>query len=146
MSNSRTYEDNGKKIRRITNNQFIYARSYDNRTDIPIVRINTSDEIEFDEVPVVKDSGRLALLSEVGNGQYFFRDPKVVSSDNVSSKSFNLSHAPSNPESSFMLVDGGPPQIHGIDFEIVGQTLYWNGLGLEDLMDEGDEVFVFYQI
>jgi len=147
MANDRFFEDTGRKGKRLTNNQFLYARSYNNKTDVPILKVNQNDQVEFKQVPVIEGLGALALQNPpAGSGQYFFRDPKVITSDNVSSKSFDLSHPPLNPEAVLLLVDGGPPQFYGKDFYIDGQTLKWDGGELDGLMDINDEVIVFYQM
>ena len=146
MANTRLFEDSGKKARRYTNNSPLFWRSYDNKRDIPVLRLNVNDKPEFSDTPVVEGKGRVALYSELGNGQYFFRDPITLSADNLSSKSFDLTHTPSNPDGVLLLPDGGPLQLHGIDFVITGKTLSWNNLGMSEVeLEVGDKFFVFYQ-
>lgn len=145
MSDPKNYEDIGRKGKRLTNNHYLYARSFDNRKDIPIVKVNTDDKVEFKQIPYVKGLGFLKIDGPT-SGQYFFNDTKIITSDNINSKSLDLSHAPINPQAVFFIPVGGPEQHYEIDFIIEGSTLKWDGRGLDGLLEVNDRVSIFYQM
>jgi len=50
---------------RLDNNQYLRGRNFANTGDLNILRITTSDLIEFKQIPYVEGQGRLALYSEL---------------------------------------------------------------------------------
>lgn len=60
----------------------------------------------------------------------------------ISNKFIILSKSPLLPESVTLVPAGGIQQVNGIDFEVVGNELRWNGLGLDGFLEENDVLIV----
>ena len=82
---------------------------------------------------------------EVNSGNIVYRDRVEIQPADVSSKQFKLTYVPINPESLMLVPIGGPIQVHGDDYEVNGDTVSWNGMGLDGLVETGDEFLCFYQ-
>lgn len=62
----------------------------------------------------------------------------------ITNKQISLTHVPMNPSITRVLPIGGIYQRYGIDFTISGQTLSWDGLGLDNFLEVGDILIVEY--
>ena len=75
-------------------------------------------------------------------------DNFTLTAQNILDKYILLTLAPTAPTSIILTVKGLPPQYYGDDFEIValdgGKRLTWDGLGLENLLEELDKITVIY--
>lgn len=71
-------------------------------------------------------------------------DYYTVSSGNVTSKSVTLSQTPVSAAAVGLDIVGGTTQYYGVDYEVTGTTLSWNGLGLDGLIEENDKLRAIY--
>jgi hypothetical protein len=94
-----------------------------------------------------------------GNLDYFKdQDSPVTIQDNifwelreltaleVSNKSLSLDNLPAGPDKVTLDVVGGTSQKPGVDFIVIGDTISWEGLGLEPDLTEGDFLRIGYAI
>lgn len=61
-----------------------------------------------------------------------------LTQENIDSKSAQLTATPINPEFTQLTVIGGSNQLYGIDFTVSGNSVSWDGLGLDNFVDVGD--------
>lgn len=61
-----------------------------------------------------------------------------LTEENINSKSAQLTATPINPEFTQLTVIGGSNQLYGIDFIVSGNSVSWDGLGLDNFVDVGD--------
>lgn len=57
-----------------------------------------------------------------------------------------LSFTPAGPEKVTLDVIGGTSQKQGLDYEVIGNKINWNGKSLETALEENDELRVIYAI
>lgn len=62
----------------------------------------------------------------------------------IDNKFVILSSTPQFPQSVRLNCEGGIEQANGIDFEIIGNKLSWEGLGLDNFLDNTDVLIVQY--
>jgi len=67
-----------------------------------------------------------------------------LTQDNIDSKSVTLEAAPLVPSGVLLICEGGIIQIYGLDFVIVGNTITWDNLGLDNFLDNTDVLIVQY--
>lgn len=72
--------------------------------------------------------------------------PEVIPITNldITNKYVTLKKSPLNPDAVKLDMVGGIPQINGVDFRIVGNILSWDGLGLDNFIDNTDVLIVQY--
>jgi hypothetical protein len=73
--------------------------------------------------------------------------PKVfiLTLEDIQNKSIILSSVPANPRTVSMSVRKGLPQDNGIDFEVDGSILSWDGYELENYLEINDVLVVQYE-
>lgn len=77
--------------------------------------------------------------------EYFL--PVTLSQAQIDSKSITLGATPQQPERVELSIRGACSQFYGDDYTIVGNTLSWNGLGLDELLLEaGDKVKIRFLV
>lgn len=83
-----------------------------------------------------------AVIGGGGSVPYMQR----VSIDNtiVTNKGFPLDHTPVNPQAVMLIPHGGIPQRPGLDYNVTGNSLSWNSLGLDGFLGTSDIVDVYY--
>jgi len=62
----------------------------------------------------------------------------------INEKKVTLSPAPKDASEVCLLVVGGLEQVNGEDFQILGNDLSWDGLGLEEDLEVGDKIIIKY--
>lgn len=62
----------------------------------------------------------------------------------ITNKYITLKKAPLNPDAVVLDIVGGIPQINGVDFRVDGNILSWDGLGLDNFIDNTDVLIVQY--
>lgn len=60
----------------------------------------------------------------------------------INNKYIILPFTPVDSDNVLITPAGGITQINGIDFEVIGNQIHWNGLGLEGFLDENDVLIV----
>lgn len=80
----------------------------------------------------------------IGKGIGTNVDKVTLSQQNLDEKKVSLSSPPAVPGAVTLLPIGGIPQVNGIDFEVVGNELSWNGLGLDNFLELGEQLIIQY--
>lgn len=80
----------------------------------------------------------------IGKGIGTNVDNVTLSQQNIDEKKVSLSNVPAVPGAVTLLPIGGIPQVNGIDFEVVGNELSWNGLGLDNFLELGEQLIIQY--
>jgi len=62
----------------------------------------------------------------------------------VFNKFVTLSDTPTIPQNVTVTPEGGITQVNGIDFRVVGNTVRWDGMGLDGVLDETDSLIIQY--
>jgi hypothetical protein len=63
----------------------------------------------------------------------------------VLNKQLTLSETPSTGSAVALVPVGGPPQIDGIDFIVLGNIVSWVDLGLDGILESGDKLVFYYE-
>lgn len=67
-----------------------------------------------------------------------------LTQEDINNKYVTLPSTPLSSSSVLLIPEGGIPQVYGVDFEIVGNRLRWDGLGLDNFLDISDVLLVQY--
>lgn len=112
---------------------------------------------------VFTDGNKLLTGKTVGNGTgeiaagdhnhdtdyaekyYEQKDVFVLDINQINTKSVYLTHTPINPSSLNVQVVNGVELIKGVDYEVTGSTVTWNGYFLENVLVLLDELIVTYK-
>lgn len=78
------------------------------------------------------------------DGDRLIQDNFVVDASALADRAVPLSDAPADPSKVELIVYGGPEQRPGVDFAVSGNELWWSGLALELLLEQGDAFSVRY--
>ena len=143
---SKQFEDRGikgSKIR-LSNSSWFVVSSADNKSDVPVFRVNEDNKIEFADLPTVKERGELSV-DETPNHGHFLGENFTITNTMLSTKSITLTNTPSHPSQVLLLpLDGGIVQsAYANDFVVSGNILSWAGKGLDGLLSVNDKVTVF---
>ena len=68
----------------------------------------------------------------------------TLTAQQISNKEIILTITPSVPGAVTLVPEGGIPQVNGIDFEVSGNILSWEGLGLEGFLELGELLIIQY--
>lgn len=79
---------------------------------------------------------------ELGSGGLANSETFILTSVEIASKQITLSKEPLFPQTVTLLPVGGIHQINGIDFQVVGAVVSWDGLGLDNFLEIGDTLIV----
>lgn len=69
----------------------------------------------------------------------------VLDASDISNKYLTLAGSASLPSQTRLTVANGLAQIYNVDFQISGNTLTWDGLGLDGFLQTGDVIIVSYR-
>lgn len=97
------------------------------------------------QVLTTNGSGTLSW-SSVATGSNLSAEQRTITALEETNKSLTLAQAPLVPNAVILQIQGAPTQIYGLDYTVSGTTLSWNGLGLDGLLQENDEVSIIYSI
>jgi hypothetical protein len=86
------------------------------------------------------DKGGFPIGRGVDNKSYTI----TLSGSDIQNKKIILDPAPIYPTNVSLTPYGGIPQANGIDFEVIGNELKWNGLGLDNFLEAGEKLIVQY--
>lgn len=67
-----------------------------------------------------------------------------LTQEDINNKYVTLASTPLIPSAVVVTPEGGIPQAYTVDFIIVGNQLRWDGLGLDNFLDETDVLLVQY--
>jgi hypothetical protein len=72
-------------------------------------------------------------------------ETKILTTLEVADKKIILSNIPSFPETTMLSLAGGTLQRYGVDYVVINQDLSWDGLELDNFLEPGDELRIYYQ-
>lgn len=72
-------------------------------------------------------------------------ETKNLTTQEVADKKIILSNIPSFPETTMLSLEGGTLQRYGVDYVVNSQELSWNGLELDNFLEPGDVLRIYYQ-
>ena len=84
--------------------------------------------------------GGVPVGSGVGKKTYKF----TITSVELSNKQITLNSIPPFPNEVELEFVGGITQLNGIDYEVTNNILHWNGLGLDNFIEENDTLIIHY--
>jgi len=84
--------------------------------------------------------GGVPVGSGVGKKTYKF----VITALDISNKQITLNSIPPFPSEVELEFVGGITQLNGIDYQITNNVLHWNGLGLDNFIEENDTLIIHY--
>jgi hypothetical protein len=84
-------------------------------------------------------NGKISSAGVIDKVEYI-----TVSSGDISNKYTVLAHTPYSVTEVACDVIGGCSQLYGTDYTVSGTHLSWNGLGLDGVLAENDQMRVFY--
>lgn len=79
----------------------------------------------------------------MGSGQSE-KDVIQLTEQHILNKSVELSRAPTFPGTVTLVPVGGIPQLNGVDFQVSGNVVSWNGLGLDNFLEEEEVLIIQY--
>jgi hypothetical protein len=68
----------------------------------------------------------------------------TLSQQDIDNKKVTLSTEPFYPNAVSMTIVGGISQVNGIDFEVIGSDISWDGLGLDNFLEISDTLIIQY--
>lgn len=80
----------------------------------------------------------------IGQGVGSGSEVITLTSQNILDKFVILQEEPLFPGKVELIPGGGIPQINGIDFLVSGNVLSWNGLGLDNFLEENEILSIKY--
>lgn len=86
--------------------------------------------------------GGFPIGSNVGSSIPVQRIP--LTELDIQNKFVILNTTPQFPNSVRLLCEGGIEQVNGVDFVVNGNVLSWDGLGLDNFLDETDILVIQY--
>jgi hypothetical protein len=72
-------------------------------------------------------------------------DSIILTTTHIADKKVTLTKVPAFPETTMLTLEGGALQRYGVDYTINIQDIEWNGLGLDNFLEPGDILQIYYQ-
>jgi hypothetical protein len=115
----------------------------------------------FPILDVAETKNKKATLQAILDPSFLYTDQKVAEIQNaqlgapicvkliltqqhLDNKQIVLAITPSVPGAVTLVPDEGIPQVNGKDFEVTGNILSWEGLGLEGFLELGELLIIQY--
>lgn len=80
----------------------------------------------------------------VGANSGFIVERIQLTNQNILDKFVTLTSTPMFPNMVFLTIESGIAQVNGIDFQVTGNVLSWDSLGLDNFLDNTDVLIVLY--
>lgn len=80
----------------------------------------------------------------IGAGSGSITEVITLDQNDLINKYVTLNSSPYFSNKVSVTPSGGIPQINGVDFEVVGNELSWNGLGLDNFLELGEQLIIQY--
>jgi hypothetical protein len=122
---------------------------------VPKITTLARKELVFLEAEIVFDTdlgiffggdgttqGGIELGSQ--GGIRIFQETFTITQENINSGLLVLARQPISPSTTSLVPTGGPPQVYGVDFEVINDTVSFNGLGLENFLEVGEKLIITY--
>jgi hypothetical protein len=111
-----------------------------------IAVLDSTRHIAIERIPqtiidqLADHEGRLDALE----GKGFVHETITLQSTDIDNKGFTLTNTPYTPGLTMLVPEGGLTATQGTDYSISGNTVSWDGLGLDGLMAAGEVIQVWY--
>jgi hypothetical protein len=104
----------------------------------------SSAEIVYDTDNGVYYGGNDVVMGgfPLGTGGASSVETFILDQEDIDNKKIVLSSEPFYPSAVQLTVVGGIQQINGIDFEVSGNEISWNGLGLDNFLEVNDTLII----
>jgi len=80
----------------------------------------------------------------IGTNSGFIFERIQITQQNLIDKYIFLPTSPIIPGSVIVDMEGGIKQVNGVDYQVIGNKLTWEGLGLDGFIDDTDVLLVQY--
>ena len=81
----------------------------------------------------------ITTVNALAESTQYIPQPNIeLNATDISNKYVTLNSTPTEPEKTTLSIVGGVSQDYGLDFEVIGNTLSWNGLTLDGELEIGD--------
>lgn len=80
----------------------------------------------------------------VGENSAYIVEQIDLTQEDIDNKFVTLAQTPLVPEAVILNIDGGIPQINGIDFIVQDNKISWKDLGLDGFLEETDVLLIQY--
>ena len=80
----------------------------------------------------------------VGETSGFIVEQVELSQQDINNGFVTLRQTPLVPDAVILNIDGGIPQINGVDFRVQGNKISWRNLGLDGFLEETDVLIIQY--
>jgi hypothetical protein len=80
----------------------------------------------------------------VGETSGFIVEQIDLTQEDINNKYVTLEQTPLVPEALILNIDGGIPQINGIDYIVQDNKISWMGMGLDGFLEETDVLLIQY--
>lgn len=103
-------------------------------------------EVVFDTDQKIFYGGDGVLLGGflIGKGAGSYVDRVVLTEQDIQNKYITLNFTPLDESKVILTPEGGISQVNGVDFEISGNNVIWDGLGLDNFLEVNDVLVVQY--
>lgn len=85
--------------------------------------------------------GGFPIGSGIGNNA---KEQFKLTQHDIDNKKVQLSTTPRYPDLVSMTIIGGIDQINDVDFEVIGDYVSWDGLGLDGFLEKHDIIIIQY--
>lgn len=75
-----------------------------------------------------------------------FVELRTLTNAEATNRELTLTATPTDATKVILDIVGGTPQVPGDDFQVTGAILSWNGLALETILEENDNIRITYFI
>lgn len=109
--------------------------------------MSTVDRIVVIEQPVqIVQVKHLGLQGPPGQGPKFKHEDRVLTASEALNNKIILQDIADEDNMILMLISGAPTQSRGVDYEYysIDNSISWAGLGLNDFLEEGEEIEIIY--
>ena len=73
-------------------------------------------------------------------------DVRTLTALEDTNRQMQLTFTPSDPTKVTLDLIGGTSQVRGLDFDIIGDVLTWNGFSLETVLAAGDKIRIIFPL
>jgi hypothetical protein len=86
----------------------------------------------------------VGISRKIIQGSFRFVEEFTLNSQQSIDQEVFLENIPTSPELVVFDIPSGTVQIKGFDFDVDGNRIYWSGLALETVLEQGDNILIIY--